>query len=86
MENGWYGLPHFRGVPPTVWEVFEHSKEGKGAGDRLLKLTQGRSTAAEYALTFRTLAAQTDWTHGALKVIFRRGLSHELQAELACRD
>ncbi len=66
--------------------VFHHSKEGKGAEDRLLELTQGRSTAAEYALEFRTLAAQTNWTDNALSVVFRRGLTHELQADLACRD
>ncbi len=66
--------------------VFEHSKGGKGAEDLLLELAQGRTSAAEYALDFRTLAAQTNWTDNSLKVIFRRGLSHDLQTELACRD
>ncbi len=66
--------------------VFEHSKGGKGAEDLLLELAQGRTSAAEYALEFRTLAAQTNWTDNSLKVIFRRGLSHDLQTELACRD
>ncbi|XDV14192.1 hypothetical protein PO909_002370 [Leuciscus waleckii] len=66
--------------------VFENAKEGKGAEDLLLELTQGKSPASENALTFRTLAAQTNWTENAFKVVFRRGLSHELQAELACRD
>jgi len=51
-----------------------------------MELTQGRRTAAEYALAFRTLAAQTNWVSDTLKVCFRRGLSHELQMELACRD
>jgi hypothetical protein len=67
-------------------EVFEHSREGKSAGDRLLELSQGKLTAAEYALNFRTLAAQTTWVNDTLKAIFRRGLTHELQSELACRD
>ncbi|KAK7152413.1 hypothetical protein R3I93_010584 [Phoxinus phoxinus] len=66
--------------------VFEHSVEGKGSEDRLLELTQGKCTAADYALKFRTYAAQTDWTDSALKVVYRRGLNHDLQAELACRD
>lgn len=66
--------------------VFEHSKEGKSAGDHLLELSQGRMTAAEYALAFRTLAAQTSWMDDTLKVIFRRGLNHALQSELACCD
>lgn len=48
------------------------------ADDQLLTLCQGKSTAAEYALTFRTLAAQTDWVESTLSL--------ELQSELACRD
>jgi len=67
-------------------EVFDHPNEGKSAGDRLLELSQGRRTASEYALIFRTLAAQTMWVSDTLKVLFRKGLSHELQSELACRD
>ncbi len=67
-------------------EVFDHPKEGRGAGELLLTLSQGKRTAADYALAFRTLAAQTTWTEDPLKVHFRRGLNHELQAELACRD
>ncbi len=42
-------------------EVFEHPAEGRGAGEQLLALSQGRRTAADYALSFRTLAAQTTW-------------------------
>lgn len=42
--------------------------------------------AAEYALLFCTLVAQTNWAEDTLKLLFRRGLSLELQAELACRD
>ncbi|XDV25876.1 hypothetical protein PO909_029709 [Leuciscus waleckii] len=81
--------PAFRTYDEFLQEfqaVFEHSKGGKGAEDLLLELTQGRTSAAEYALEFRTLAAQTNWSDSSLKVVFRRGLNHELQAELACRD
>lgn len=59
---------------------------GKGAGDRLLELTQGKKTAAEYAPAFRTIAAQTTGVSDLFKTLFRRGLSPELQTELACRD
>ncbi len=72
-------LHHFR-------EVFDHPAEGRGAGEQLLALSQGRRTAAEYALTFRTLAAQTTWVEDTLKLLFRKGLNAELQSELACRD
>ncbi|KAL0185638.1 hypothetical protein M9458_017308 [Cirrhinus mrigala] len=47
---------------------------------------QGTTTAAEYTLRFRTLAAQTGWPPEPLKAIYRKGLSHDLQSELACRD
>ncbi len=55
-------------------------------GDQLLTLSQGRKSAAEYALSFRTLAAQTTWVEDTLKLLFRRGLNLELQSELACSD
>lgn len=56
------------------------------ADDQLLTLCQGKSTAAEYTLTFCTLAAQTDWVESMLKLLFRKGLSFEPLSELACQD
>ncbi len=48
---------------------------------------QGGGSAAAYALSFRTLAAQTGWRDAEpLKLLFRKGLNHELQSELACHD
>ncbi len=67
-------------------EVFDHSKDGRSGDEQLLTLTQCRRTAAEYALSFRTLAAQTTWTEDPLKGHFHKGLNHDLQTELACRD
>ncbi len=72
-------LQHFK-------EIFDHPAGGRDAGEQLLTLSQGRTTAAEYALAFRTLTAQTTWVEDTLKLLFRRGLNVELQAELACRD
>ncbi len=67
-------------------EVFDHSAGGRSAGEQLLALSQGKTTAAEYALAFRTLAAQTTWVEDTLKLLFRRGLNVDLQAKLACHD
>lgn len=67
-------------------EIFEHPEGGMRADDQLLALSQGRSTAAEYALTFRTLSAQTDWVESTLKLLFRKGLSLELQSELVAES
>jgi hypothetical protein len=47
---------------------------------------QWNQTAAEYALTFRTVTASGGWNKPALRTLFRRGLLEEVQMELACRD
>ncbi len=65
---------------------FYLSEGGDGAGEQILTSKQGRNTAAKFSLAFRTLAAQTGWPDNPLKLYFRRGLSPELQTELACRD
>ncbi|KAK3534275.1 hypothetical protein QTP86_008688 [Hemibagrus guttatus] len=50
-----------------------------------MELRQGTDTAADYAITFRTLAAQSGWNDASLWAVFRAGLNPELQTELACR-
>ncbi len=79
-------FPSFDAFLQRFREVFEHSAGGGNAGKQLLALSQGRTTTAEFALAFRKLAAQTTWVEDTLKLLFRRGLNMELQAELACRD
>ncbi|KAL0195114.1 hypothetical protein M9458_008686, partial [Cirrhinus mrigala] len=79
-------FPSFAGFMQNFREVFEHSADGKEVGKQLLQLRQGKNTVADYALTFRTLAAQTGWPDNPLKLLFRKGLNAELQLELACRD
>ncbi|KAI2653818.1 Transposon Tf2-6 polyprotein [Labeo rohita] len=79
-------FPSFTVFLQRFREVFDHSAYGEEAGEQLLALRQGRGTAADYALTFRTLAAQTGWSDDPLKLLYRKGLTSELQSELACRD
>lgn len=38
-------------------EVFDYPPDGREGGGQLFQLQQGAQTAAEYALTFRTVAA-----------------------------
>ncbi|KAI2668506.1 Transposon Tf2-11 polyprotein [Labeo rohita] len=66
-------------------EVFEYPEGGQDISDQLLDLKQGDRTAADYAIEFRTLAAQSKWNEVALKAVFKRGLNTKLQVELACR-
>ncbi len=79
-------FPSFTSFLQCFREVFEHPAGGKEVGEQLLALRQGRGTAADYALSFRALSAQTEWSDDPLKLRFRKGLSAELQSELACRD
>ncbi|KAK6303564.1 hypothetical protein J4Q44_G00260180 [Coregonus suidteri] len=66
--------------------VFDHPPEGKAAGECLFYLRQGRRSAQEFALEFRTLAADAGWNERALIDHFRCSLREDVRRELACRD
>ncbi|KAK3553828.1 hypothetical protein QTP70_012204 [Hemibagrus guttatus] len=68
-----------------IREVFEYPAGGKDISLQLMELGQGSDTAADYAITYRTLAAQSGWNDTSLWAVFRAGLNPELQTELACR-
>jgi len=55
-------------------QVFEHTTGEGEAGEQLLNLTQGKETTADYALTFRTLAAQTNWVEAGAQLPSFRGV------------
>ncbi|KAK3519979.1 hypothetical protein QTP70_009632 [Hemibagrus guttatus] len=67
-----------------IREVFEYPADGKDISVRLMELRQGSEAAADYAIRFRMLAAQSGWNDAALWAVFRSGLHPALQAELAC--
>ncbi|KAK3553613.1 hypothetical protein QTP70_006055 [Hemibagrus guttatus] len=66
--------------------VFEYPAGGKDISVRLMELRQGSEAAADYAIRFRTLAAQSGWNDAALWAVFRAGLHPALQSELACHE
>ncbi|KAK3514390.1 hypothetical protein QTP70_017599 [Hemibagrus guttatus] len=68
-----------------IREVFEYPAGGKDISLQLMELRQGSDTAADYAIKFRTLAAQSGWNGASLWAVFWAGLNPELQTELACR-
>ncbi|KAI2644234.1 Transposon Tf2-6 polyprotein [Labeo rohita] len=78
--------PSFATFLSSFKEVFQPTPQSGDAGEQIMALRQGRRTAAEYALDFRTLAAQSGWNEGPLKLHYRKGLNSELQVELACRN
>lgn len=68
-----------------ISEVFEYPHGGKDVLTKFINLTQGNCSAAEFAIEFRTLAAQSGWNDVALKAMFQKSLNCDLQAELACK-
>ncbi len=85
-SDGRSAFPTFTAFIQRFKEVFNHPAGGREPGEQLISLHQRGGSAADYALSFRTLAAQTGWPDDPLKLHFRKGLSAELQSELACRD
>ncbi|KAK3529465.1 hypothetical protein QTP70_031076 [Hemibagrus guttatus] len=69
-----------------IKEVFEYPAGGKDISVRLMELRQGSEAAADYAIRFRMLAAQSGWNNAALWAVFRAGLHPALQSELACHE
>ncbi|KAK3527044.1 hypothetical protein QTP86_008658 [Hemibagrus guttatus] len=67
-----------------IREVVEHPAGGKDISVQLIEIRQGLESAADYAIRFRTLAAQSEWNDAALWAVFRAGLNPALQTELAC--
>ncbi|KAK3514362.1 hypothetical protein QTP70_015889 [Hemibagrus guttatus] len=67
-----------------IRKVFKHLAGGKDISVQLMELHQGSEVAADYAIRFRTLAAQSGWNNTALWAVFHTGLNPALQTELAC--
>ncbi|KAK3556882.1 hypothetical protein QTP70_022384 [Hemibagrus guttatus] len=80
-QLGMLSFTYFAGL---ILEVFEYPAGGKDISLQLMELHQGSDTVADYAIKFRTLAAQSGWNDASLWAVFRAGLNPELQTELAC--
>lgn len=66
--------------------MFNHPVCGRDASNRLTNIRQGSRSVADYAIEFRTLAAESGWNDPALQGAFYRGLQETLKDELATRD
>lgn len=66
--------------------VFDHPVRGKEASSRLLSLRQDSDSVAQFALSFRILAADSGWGETALQSVFLNGLADRIKDELAARD
>ncbi|XP_054608715.1 uncharacterized protein LOC129167989 [Dunckerocampus dactyliophorus] len=63
-------------------QVFQRTPPGRDAARSLLRLCQGRRCAADYAIEFRALAAQSDWNASALLDAFFMGLSDPIKDQM----
>lgn len=70
----------------NMLKVFDQTAVGQEAAKRLLRLEQGNSSVSDYAITFRTLAAESGWNQTALISVFLNGLSDSLKDCLATRE
>ena len=67
-------------------KVFDHPVRGKEATRRLMSLRQGARSVAEFAVEFRTLAAESGWNDEALQGAFHKALNDDIKDEIASRD
>ena len=58
-ERGEEELGSYQRFMALFRAVFDHPPEGREGCERLFQLRQGDQTAAEYTLTFRTMAASS---------------------------
>ncbi|KAL0157283.1 hypothetical protein M9458_048529, partial [Cirrhinus mrigala] len=63
--------------------VFHHPASKGEVDHRLLHISQGTRSVADFTIEFRTLATESGWDERALKAIYHHALSHD---ELAFRD
>ncbi|KAL6463648.1 hypothetical protein MHYP_G00280390 [Metynnis hypsauchen] len=66
--------------------AFHNPRGGREAAPRLLALSQGTCSVADYAIEFRTLAAESGWNEEALMAVFQQGLNGRLKDELTTRE
>ena len=67
-------------------QVFDSPVSGREAARTLLRLRQGSRGVADYAIDFRTLAAESSWNYSSLFDAFHHGLSDRIKDELAARE
>lgn len=72
-------LGHFR-------VVFAQAPNALSVHDQLFHFRQGDSSLTEYALKFRTLAANSGWNETALITAYRHGLNRDICLQLAIYD
>lgn len=66
--------------------VFDPPYRTKNLSKALWHIKQGSRSVTDYAIEFRTISSQVDWSQTGLITAFMEGLSDSLQDEVAGRD
>ncbi|KAF7640671.1 hypothetical protein LDENG_00023900, partial [Lucifuga dentata] len=74
----------FRDFSAALRHVFDHCTPGREAARGLLHLRQGKGSVTDYAIKFRTLAADSGWNNHS--DAFLHGLAEEVKDQLAPLD
>lgn len=67
----------------TMHQVFDHSSPAREATRALMQIKQRNQRVIDYAIEFRTLAADSGWNTPALIDAFMNGLSDPIKDQLA---
>ncbi len=70
----------------TFSQIFQTVSPGREAARKLVALHQNRRRVMDYAIEFRTLAAESGWNEAALSDAFLHGLSESIKDHLAPLD
>lgn len=70
----------------SLKKIFDHTSSGREAARALSKLRQGHRSVSDFAIEFRTIAADSGWNPLALFDAFINGLSDPIKDQLAPLD
>lgn len=70
----------------TLKKIFDHSTPGPEAARTILSLRQGSRPVVDYAIQFRTLAADCGWNPSSLLDAFHYGLSDAIKDQMVALD
>lgn len=70
----------------ALTQIFQHASPGREAARAIIKLRQGKRRVTDYAIDFRTLAAESEWNAAALADAFFQGLSGNIKDHLVSMD
>lgn len=75
----------FQDFADELIKVFDCSVQGREAASEMLRMCQGKSSAADYGIEFRTLAISSGWNEQAQYDVFLNGLSETIQDEITTK-